>query len=88
MLVLQVMLDNEMVLSMLRDVVAGLTFLHAAVPPIRHQGLRSSKVLLDSSCRGHLSDYHQDVVRSPTAHRCPVVITPPRQALLMQVPSV
>lgn len=61
---LQVMLENEMILSMLRDVVAGLMFLHAAVPPIRHQCLRSSKVLLDSTCRGHLSDYHQDVVRS------------------------
>ena len=62
-MLLQFMLDNEMILSMLRDVVAGLAFLHAAVPPILHQDLRSSKILLDSSCRAHLSDYHQDVVR-------------------------
>lgn len=62
------MLDNEIILSMLRDVVAGLAFLHAAVPPIYHQDLRSSKILLDSSCRAHLSDYNQDTVSPSIAH--------------------
>lgn len=59
----QVMLDNEMILSMLRNVVAGLSFLHSAEPPIVHQELRSSKILLDSSCRAHLSDFQQNKVR-------------------------
>lgn len=58
----QVMLDNEMILSMLRHVVAGLSFLHSAEPPIIHQELRSLKILLDSSCRAHLSDFQQEVV--------------------------
>ena len=56
------MLDNEMILSMLRNVVAGLSFLHSAEPPIIHQELRSPKILLDSSCRAHLSDFQQDTV--------------------------
>ena len=59
----QVMLDNDMILSMLRNVVAGLGFLHGAEPPIIHQELRSIKILLDCSCRAHLSDFQQDVVR-------------------------
>ncbi len=59
----QVMLDNEMIVSMLRHVVAGLSFLHSAEPPIIHQELRSPKVLLDSSCRAHLSDFQQHTVR-------------------------
>lgn len=58
----QVMLDNEMILSMLRHVVAGLSFLHSAEPPIIHQELRSLKILLDSSCRAHLTDFQQEVV--------------------------
>ena len=58
----QVMLDNEMIVSMLRHVVAGLSFLHSAEPPIIHQELRSLKILLDSSCRAHLSDFQQEVV--------------------------
>ena len=56
------MLDNDMILSMLRNVVAGLSFLHSAEPPIIHQELRSIKILLDGSCRAHLSDFQQDVV--------------------------
>ncbi|DBA92675.1 TPA: hypothetical protein ACH3X1_002887 [Trebouxia sp. C0004] len=58
-----VMLDNEMIVSMLRHVVAGLSFLHSAEPSIIHQELRSPKVLLDSSCRAHLSDFQQRTVR-------------------------
>ncbi len=58
------MLDNEMIVSMLRHVVAGLSFLHSAEPPIIHQELRSPKVLLDSSCRAHLSDFQQHTVRT------------------------
>ena len=58
----QVMLDNEMILSMLKHVVAGLSFLHSAEPPIIHQELRSVKILLDSSCRAHLTDFQQEVV--------------------------
>lgn len=61
------MLDNEMILGMLRNVVAGLSFLHSAEPPIFHQELRSPKILLDSSCRAHLSDFQQDTVRPPPA---------------------
>ncbi len=52
-----------MIVSMLRHVVAGLSFLHSAEPPIIHQELRSPKVLLDSSCRAHLSDFQQHTVR-------------------------
>lgn len=56
------MLGNEMILSMLRNVVAGMSFLHSAQPSIIHQELRSPKILLDSSCRAHLSDFQQDTV--------------------------
>lgn len=66
----QVMLDNEMILSMLRHVVAGLSFLHSAEPPIVHQELRSLKILLDSSCRAHLTDFQQEVVHSCCRPRC------------------
>ena len=55
-----------MILSMLKNVVAGLSFLHSAEPPIIHQELRSLKILLDGSCRAHLTDFQQDVVCSVT----------------------
>ena len=45
-----------MTLSILKDVAAGVNFLHHCEPPMVHQELQSSKVLLDSNCRALLSD--------------------------------
>lgn len=68
------MLDNEMILSMLKHVVAGLSFLHSAEPPIIHQELRSVKILLDSSCRAHLTDFQQEVVRGSSSNTSRVLL--------------
>ena len=45
-----------MTLSILKDVAAGMNFLHHCEPPMIHHELQSSKVLLDSNCRALLSD--------------------------------
>ena len=51
-----VVMEPEMTLSILKDVAAGVNFLHHCEPPMVHQELQSSKVLLDSNCRALLSD--------------------------------
>ena len=65
-LVQTVVMEPEMTLSILKDVAAGMNFLHHCEPPMVHQELQSSKVLLDSNCRALLSD----VVSQPVSDSC------------------
>ncbi|KAL3157894.1 hypothetical protein ABBQ32_012304 [Trebouxia sp. C0010 RCD-2024] len=53
-------LDLEMVISILKDVVSAMAYVHQLGPCIAHQPLSSSKVLLDSNCGAHLQlDYER-----------------------------
>ena len=60
-----VVMEPEMTLSILKDVAAGVNFLHHCEPPMVHQELQSSKVLLDSNCRALLSDVVSQPVSDP-----------------------
>jgi serine/threonine protein kinase len=50
-------LDGDVVCRLLRDVVAGMLFLHSADPPILHNDLKSANVLVDASFRAKVSDF-------------------------------
>lgn len=50
-------LDSELVLPMLRDILQGMRFLHAATVPIIHGDLKSANVLVDSNFRAKVSDF-------------------------------
>ena len=46
-----VYIEAEVLLPIMRDVVQGMRFLHAAAPSIVHADLKSGNVLVDSSFR-------------------------------------
>ena len=49
-----VLQDAEMGLCILRDVAAGINYLHHAQPPIVHTMLKPRKIMLDANYRGQL----------------------------------
>jgi serine/threonine protein kinase len=50
-------LEGDIVQTILRDVVQGMRFLHAASPPIVHGDLKAANVLVDESFRAKVSDF-------------------------------
>lgn len=50
-------LDPELSLPLLRDILQGMRFLHAADPPIVHGDLKSANVLVDENYRAKISDF-------------------------------
>ena len=50
-------LDPELSLPLLRDILQGMRFLHAADPPILHGDLKSANVLVDQNYRAKISDF-------------------------------
>jgi hypothetical protein len=49
---------------MLRDVVSGMTFLHAASPPVLHNDLKAANILVDANFRAKVSDFGLSSKRS------------------------
>jgi serine/threonine protein kinase len=52
-----VVLDSDIVLPIISDVVSGLSFLHAASPPVLHNDLKSANILVDDSFRAKVTDF-------------------------------
>ena len=52
-----VVLDSDIVLPIISDVVSGLSFLHAASPPVLHNDLKSANILVDDSFRAKVADF-------------------------------
>ena len=50
-------LDADIVLPIISDVISGLSFLHAASPPVTHNDLKSANILVDASFRAKVSDF-------------------------------
>jgi serine/threonine protein kinase len=50
-------LDGEVVLTILRDVISGLRFLHASKPQLIHCDLKARNVLVDAKLRAKVSDF-------------------------------
>ena len=50
-------LDAELSLPLLRDILQGMRFLHAADPPILHGDLKSANVLVDQNYRAKICDF-------------------------------
>lgn len=50
-------LDPEVTLPMLRDILQGTRFLHAASPPILHGDLKAANILVDDNWRAKVSDF-------------------------------
>ena len=42
-------LDSDSILSILKDVVQGMNYLHGASPPVLHLDLKPSNILVDSN---------------------------------------
>eukprot|EP00977_Amphora_coffeiformis_P029692 scaffold42408_cov176-Amphora_coffeaeformis.AAC.1 len=50
-------IGGEIILPILRDIVQGVRFLHAATPQIVHSDLKASNVLVDSRYRAKVADF-------------------------------
>jgi len=50
-------IDGEFIHPVLRDIVQGLTFLHASQPVIVHGDLKSQNILVDRRCRAKVTDF-------------------------------
>jgi serine/threonine protein kinase len=50
-------LDPELSLPLLRDILQGMRFLHAANPPIVHGDLKAANVLVDENFRAKIADF-------------------------------
>eukprot|EP00049_Salpingoeca_infusionum_P002168 m.54504 g.54504 ORF g.54504 m.54504 type:complete len:1317 (+) comp11426_c0_seq2:668-4618(+) len=51
-------LVDDMMLSIMKDVVSGMYYLHTHVPPIIHGNLNSKNILVDSVFSAKISNYH------------------------------
>jgi serine/threonine protein kinase len=50
-------LEPQILLSLLRDVAAGMKFLHMASPPIVHNDIKASNILVDRNMRAKIADF-------------------------------
>jgi len=50
-------LEPQFLLSLLRDVAAGMKFLHMASPPIVHNDIKASNILVDRNMRAKIADF-------------------------------
>lgn len=63
-----VQIDDEMILPILRDIVHGMSFLHAAANPTIHGDLKTQNVLVDSKLRAKVADFGLTQKRQVVEH--------------------
>ena len=69
-------LDPEMSLPLIRDILSGMRFLHAADPPIVHGDLKCANVLVDDNYRAKISDFGLSAKRNVAAIGTPFWMAP------------
>ena len=50
-------LEGDILLSIMRDIVSGMRFLHAAEPPVIHGDLKAANVLIDENFKAKVADF-------------------------------
>ena len=69
-------LDPEMSLPLIRDILSGMRFLHAADPPIVHGDLKCANVLVDENYRAKISDFGLSAKKNVAAIGTPFWMAP------------
>ena len=71
------MIEGEFVLSILRDIVQAMRFLHDSTPPIIHGDLKSASVYIDSSKRAKIKYLGLQLSRSEATNRSSLAFMSP-----------
>ena len=58
-------MDNEMIVTIMKDVAMGIKFLHFSKIPTQDEELTPTRVLLDSNYRAQLMHFQLQAVRTP-----------------------
>ncbi len=67
-------MDNEMVVTILKDVAMGIKFLHFSKTPSQDEELTPNRILLDSNYRAQLMHFQLQAVCSHSPCRVLVII--------------
>lgn len=69
-------LEAELILSILKDIASGVRFLHSSKPPVIHGDLKSQNILIDSKFRAKLSDFGFSNLKPEKATGTPLWMAP------------
>ncbi|CAJ1950025.1 unnamed protein product [Cylindrotheca closterium] len=71
-----IMLEADLIHSILQDIAQGVRFLHASKPPIVHGDLKTGNILIDSKFRAKLSDFGLSHRNTKSATGTPLWMAP------------